>query len=205
MKKIFIFLVFVALIFSFSACSENISEDSNISSAVIKDTVNTTPLPLPNENTKFSFLSGSGAWRTDLTLNTDGTFTGHYLDSEMGIMGEDFPNGSAYISNFSGNFTDIEKINDYSYKMNLSNVKTEKKPHESWIEDGIKYIASEPYGIEKGTEFILYLPNTPISELSKEFLSWCHYEREQNTKPDSTLSCYGILNVETNYGFFYTE
>jgi hypothetical protein len=73
---------------------------------------------------------------------------------------------------------------------------------EEWIEDGIKYIASEPYGLEKGEDFVLYLPDVPISTVSAEFLTWWPYRYGQNENPRETLGCYGILNVTTGYGFF---
>ena len=65
-------------------------------------------LPLPEETAEFSFLSGAGAWRTVMTLNRDGTFTGWYLDSEMGEIGKGYPHGSAYTCTFSGKFKNIE-------------------------------------------------------------------------------------------------
>ena len=64
-------------------------------------------------------------------------------------------------------------------------------------------MASDPYGLEEGTEFILYLPDTPISEVPEEFLIWWPYLFEHDTDPFDTLSCYGILNVAMGYGFFY--
>jgi hypothetical protein len=99
-------------------------------------------------------------------------------------------------------FNNIEKINEYSYKMTLAEIATEKNTGEEWIEDEIRYIASDPYGIDGGTDFILYLPNTPITEVSEEFLSWWPYRYGQQSDPKETLSCYGILNVATQNGFF---
>ena len=167
------------------------------------NTVSKNLLPLPSETTEFSFLGGSGGWKTVIALKADGTFTGNYLDSEMGDIGAENPNGSAYICSFSGKFTNIEKTDNYSYKMKLENIKTEKETGEIWVEDGIKYIASEPYGLEKGTDFIFYLPDTPIDSLPENFLSWWPYRYPSSQNETlKTLSCYGILNVDTEYGFF---
>ena len=52
----------------------------------------------------FTFASGAGAWLTELMLEQDGSFAGQYHDSEMGDLGDDYPNGSCYISTFSGRF-----------------------------------------------------------------------------------------------------
>ena len=171
------------------------------------ETVKETVLPLAKENTEFSFLSGAGGWSTNMTLNKDGSFTGTYHDSEMGSVGEGYPNGSMYICDFSGKFGNFEKINDYSYKMTLTEIKTEKEAGEEWIEDEILYIASAPYGLtdssneKTATEFILYLPEAPVDQLAEDFLSWWPYRTDAKT----TLSCYGILNVATNDGFFTAE
>lgn len=171
------------------------------------ETVKETVLPLAEENTEFSFLSGAGGWSTEMTLNKDGSFTGTYHDSELGSTGEGYPNGSIYVCEFSGKFENFEKINEYSYKMTLTEIKTEKEAGEEWIEDEILYIASAPYGLtdssneKTATEFILYLPEAPVDQLAEDFLTWWPYRTDAKT----TLSCYGILNVATNDGFFTAE
>ena len=162
-------------------------------------------LPLPAETVQFSFLSGAGGWSTELQLNQDGTFTGFYHDSEMGDIGEDYPYGSIYVCSFAGEFVDFEKLSEYAYKMNLTNLTTENTTGEEWIEEEIRYVASDPYGMEEGTEFILYLPDTPVSEVPEDFLIWWPYYFEHSTDPFDTLSCYGILNVKMGYGFFYMQ
>ena len=230
MKK-FLYFFLVAILMFLSACNVHTSNDadtttkSTATNPIFTDdsensstettsetnTIKNNQLPLLKESTEFSFLSGAGAWRSIITLNRDGTFTGRYLDSEMGETGEGYPNGSAYVCDFSGKFVNIEKANDYSYNMTLSDVITEKAIDEEWIEDGIRYVASAPYGLidpinnKECTDFVFYLPNTPIDQVPEEFLTWWPYRYLQETDTKTTLSCYGILNVATNYGFFTTE
>ncbi len=160
------------------------------------------PDALPME---FVFSSGAGGWRTTLTLNPDGSFEGSYSDSEMGDSGEDYPNGSVYVCEFSGQFDDIHKVDDHTYSMTLGEVTTSKEKDEEWIEDGIRYIASDPYGLEDGKEFLLYTPETPVEGLSEEFLSWWPNRYTQSEAPLETLSCYGIYNQKMGYGFFTSE
>ena len=76
------------------------------------------------------------------------------------------------------------------------NIRKEK----SHIEDEVYYIASEPYGFEEGKDYLLYLPNAPVSKLSEEFLSWTSWMWDQ--PPTETLGCYGIYNCKKEYGFF---
>ena len=66
------------------------------------------------------FSSGVGGWGTSLTLERDGTFSGQFHDSDMGVIGEDYPNGTVYLCHFSGRFSDIEKLDEYRYSMKLS-------------------------------------------------------------------------------------
>lgn len=159
-------------------------------------------LPLAEETVEFLFMSGAGAWSTQLSLNRDGSFTGVFHDSEMGDRAEEYPNGSVYICNFSGVFTDIRQISEYAYAMTLTDLQTEHQEGEEWIEDEIRYIASGPYGLEGGTEFVLYLPDAPLDQMSEVFLFWWPHRYEQAENPRDTLDCFGILNVEMEHGFF---
>ena len=184
--------------------TQNITENTAFEAITdeIVTTEKTDVLPLNGDSMEFAFLSGAGAWRTMLTLNADGTFTGEYHDSEMGIYADDYPNGSAYVCSFSGKFSDFEKINDYSYSMKLESVITERPEGEEWIADGIRYISSIPYGINDSTEFMLYLPETPVDSVSEDFLAWWPFRYTQQSEPRDTLSCYGIRNIAQDYGFF---
>ena len=148
----------------------------------------------------FLFASGVGAWGTYVTLNADGTFQGHYQDANMGETGEGYPDGTLYFSSFSGKFENIMQINDYTYSLTLSEITIEDPIGEETIADDTLYIASEPYGMEDGTEYLLYLPETPVSGLSEEFLSWWPGRWDEDVK--STLSYYGLYNVKMGYGFF---
>ena len=144
-----------------------------------------------------------------MTLNRDGTFYGMYSDSEMGEVGEGYSYGSVYICDFSGKFENIQQIDAHSYKMTLAHVQTEKPVGEEWIEEEIRYVASEPFGLndpinnQECTDFIFYLPDTPIDQFSEDFLFWWPYQYSEDAK--TTLSCYGIQNVTADNGFFSAE
>ena len=86
-----------------------------------------------------------------------------------------------------------------SYSLTLAEVNSDYENGKVWVDDGMRYVSAEPYGVENGEEFILYLPETPTSELPEDFLSWWPYRGEN--QPD-TLNLYGLYNVETGYGFF---
>ena len=146
-----------------------------------------------------TFASGAGAWCTGLTLERDGSFAGAYHDSEMGAQGEGYPNGSCYISTFSGRFGRIRQVDDHTWAMSLEELTVQETPGEEWIEDGIRYIAAEAYGLEEGTEYLLYSPETPTEGLDEEFLTWWP---SWNVEDTGTLNCWGLLNQAMGYGFF---
>ena len=127
----------------------------------------------------------------------DGSFTGAFSDSEMGERDEnDYPNGTVYFCNFSGQFANIKKVNDYTYSMTLDSVVIDKEADR--IEDGIRYKEGEPSGMDSGTEIYFYTPDAPVSELPAGFLSWWQIRSADAT----TLGCYGIYNKSADAGFF---
>ena len=158
----------------------------------------TLPEDLPMD---LIFSSGVGAWSTALRLERDGTFSGEHHDSDMGVDGEDHPNGTIYICDFSGRFSELEKVDKYSYSLTLAEISSDYEVEKEWIEDGVRYVSSAPYGMEEGDEFILYLPDTPIDGLDEEFLSWwqCWVMYGEQT---GTLEMYGLYNIKMGYGFF---
>lgn len=150
---------------------------------------------------KFVFASGAGGWGTTLTLYPDGHFEGVYEDGEN-IAAPDYPRGTTYICEFSGQFSEMTRISEYAYSMQLAELTCETEVDKIWIEDGIRYIGSDAFGIDGGEEFILYLPYTSPEGLDEEFLSWWpdnYLWRDGSVK---TLASYAIQNVNTGQGFF---
>ena len=145
----------------------------------------------------YFFCSGAGAWMTELTLLPNGLFFGNFHDSDMGNDGATYPNGTQYFCDFSGQFSDWQPINGYSGALTLTALAPyEAKDH---IKDGIRYIASEPYGLENGTYFILYSPDTPMDVLSDDCLSWLYGSMSE--LPKARLGCYVIYDPVEGYAF----
>ncbi len=150
---------------------------------------------------EYIFCSGAGAWSTLITLSSDGSFIGDFGDSDMGDADEAYPNGTHYFRGFSGQFTDLQKINDYTYSMTLDTLTPwEAKDH---ILGGVRYIASDPYGFESGRSFLMYTPDSPIDALTESFLSWI--SGPLSVIPTNKLGCYAIYNQETGYAFFLID
>lgn len=147
----------------------------------------------------FYFSSGAGGWGTELYLNEDGSFTGYYHDSELGSIGENYPNGTVYVCNFTGRFGAAERLDMYTYGLKLEELTWEKPTGEQWIEDGVLYIASAPYGLTDSEDFVIYLPNTPTYLLSEDQLFWWPGRFGEEL---TTLNGYGLYNLYDQSGFF---
>lgn len=161
-------------------------------------------LQFPEEPIDFLFASGAGGWGTELTLNPDGSFTGSYSDSDMGSNTPEYPNGTRYVCEFKGQFSDIRQISDYAWSMKLSGLSTEKEKDVTWIEDGIRYVAADPYGVAGGEEFILYAPEAPADELTADCRSWWPDAYLWIRGEQEELNAWGLCNINMGEGFFTT-
>ena len=152
------------------------------------------------------FSSGAGAWRTFLTLNADGTFTGAYSDSDMGDADEAYPNGTFYFCSFSGQFEVPAPTGTYATPLHLVGLTCNDDVPEEEIRDGIRRIHAGPHGFysyETGAQaetVVFYTPDTPVAELSEEMLSWWPGRFEEET-PD-TLGCYALWIPDAGTAFF---
>lgn len=155
------------------------------------------------EKYEFVFSSGVGAWATCLTVSEDGSFEGEYFDADMGDTGEGYPNGVMYRCNFSGKFTQPVQVNEYTYTMQIEELQLEQTPGTEKIQDGVRYIYSEPYGVSGAGEILLYLPGASIEELPEGFTSWI--SMTTGDFEASELTSYGLYNVETESGFLSYE
>lgn len=146
---------------------------------------------------QYIFCSGAGGWATYLTLLADGSFFGSFSDEDMGDNGPTYPNGTQYFCDFSGRFTNLIRLNDFSYAITLDTLTV--VPAKDHIQDGVRYAASGPYGLENSTAFVLYTPDTPMNSLSEEFISWiCG---PLSAMPKDRLGCYAIYNEGNQSAF----
>ncbi len=148
---------------------------------------------------EYIFSSGAGAWGTYLTVNPDGSFDGLFSDSDMGDTGDGYPNGTVYWCEFNGAFTGLEKVDEYTYKAKVSSMNYVNEVNTEKIEDEIKYIYTEPYGMTGSGEFEFYMQGKPIARLSSECLDWT-FLRWGPIYP-TTLPYRMVYNVSEQSGF----
>ncbi len=154
----------------------------------------------------FSFLSGAGGWSTELYLNGDGSFAGDYHDSDMGDIGEGYPNGTVYHCNFTGKFVQPEKLDEFTYSITLEEL-TYDTPEVESIEDGVRFITAGPYGLENVGELRFYFPGYPIKNIPENDRFWllsAGYTLDELEEKELPDNIYLIHNVDEGQLFFGT-
>ena len=151
---------------------------------------------------EWTFASGVGAWSTELRMEPDGSFSGEYHDSEMGETGEGYPDGTIYGCSFTGKLSLAGQVDEYSWKIRVDSLSPDEGQVEEAIEDGIRYVTTNPYGLSAGDEMMLYCPGTPVSALSEEQLFWAHV-LDQETPPEA-LETWLLTSRNNESGFVGT-
>lgn len=105
---------------------------------------------------------------------------------------------------FEGHFTDIQQISDYAWSMKLGALTTERIPEETWIADGVRYIAAEAAGVAGGEEFILLAPGTPADEIPTECRDWWPDAYLWRSGEVEQLEGWGLCNLNEGTAFFTT-
>ncbi|MBD5478686.1 MAG: DUF1311 domain-containing protein [Lachnospiraceae bacterium] len=135
--------------------------------------------------------------RTTVVIHADGSFQGEYSDVDTEGMGEDFQE-TEYRCDFSGQFTQPVKVNDYTYSVQIEEMNYKKEEGKEEIKEGVRYIYSDAYGLADTENILIYLSGAPLEELPEEYRSWTGY---YDSATDEFLPCYGLYNKERRYGF----
>ena len=161
---------------------------------------------------EFYFSSGAGGWGTTLYINTDGRFFGVYHDSEMGLTGPGYPNGSRYYCPFYGKFTIPGQIEPgatgvritmrelfYHEPMEYRYGEEVENPE---ILNGVNLIFAEPYGLNGEESFLVYFPEQLRNETSEEFRLWVRYTDGDTVRyNESQLGFFALCSEQNQYGF----
>lgn len=152
------------------------------------------------DNTTFTYSSGAGGWYSSFEITKDGSFEGIYYDSDMGDTGDEYPNGTVYESIFSGRLSDLQKVNDYTYKASLGTIEYAATPGTEAVNDGIRYEYTTAAGLVDTDELLIYMKGAPISELPESYRIWAGYH-DLSSLTETELPGYGIYNESADAGF----
>ncbi len=96
---------------------------------------------------EWSFSSGAGGWSTELSILADGSFSGVFHDSEMGEIGEGYPDGTIYGCSFNGQMTMVKRVDENTWKIRIDTLALDEGQVPEAIEDGIRYVTTDVYGL----------------------------------------------------------
>lgn len=95
-----------------------------------------------------------------INLEPDGNFTCTQTFLDWGDNGDNYPNGTCYISEFQGKFTDLTQIDELTYQMSLEYVQQVGRVGDEYIENSIRYIVERNTRLEEARECYIFLPGT---------------------------------------------
>ena len=140
----------------------------------------------------FTFCSGAGAWFTELTVGEDGSFTGSFHDSNLGEADEElYPSGTVYGCTFSGRFEQVGS------SLRVAELEPDEGQVPEAIEDGVRYVTTQPYGLTIGAIFGVYAPGAAADSMCDEARVWFHLMGEDAT----ALTGYGLYDAANEVGF----
>ena len=84
--------------------------------------------------------------------------------------------------------------------MQIAEINYGEEPGTEEIKDFMLYCYSDAYGREGAQEILIYLPGTPLSELSEEFRNWIGYFDLAEAEDDK-LPFYALNVKPDEYGF----
>ena len=103
----------------------------------------------------FVFSSGVGAWATSMTLEQDGHFRGR-ITTLIWVSVTKIIRTERFISAiFSGRFSDIQKVDEYSYSLTLAELDSDYEAGKEWIENGTKYILRSRWHGGRGRIYLI--------------------------------------------------
>ena len=157
------------------------------------------PLFASFEGMEWYFSSGVGAWATEMRILADGSFSGEFHDSEMGENADAYPEGTIYLCSFTGTMSLVAQTGENTWKVRIDTLVPDASQAAESIDDGIRYVKAEPYGLSAGDEMTLYRPGTPVSEIPEEMLIWTHAMDLEN-RPDA-LERWFLSSEKNESGF----
>ena len=135
---------------------------------------------------------------TSFTVDRDGNIEGKYDEY-------DFDNGVTTINEFTGRFTDVKKLDEYSYSLTMSELELKYTPDTEGYEtlsNGYEAyrIYITPYGLEDSSavHYILYVPGTPVSKLDDRILENMNEYHVESLKEQDVLEEYILFNTEAD-------
>ena len=142
----------------------------------------------------YSFTTGAGGVTTQITLKSDGTFTGQYQN-----FAEE-PNADPIY--FYGVFSDLTMLDSHSFTAKLKEFDFEDESKAAMNEYEKESIVSM-HGFQTGNEFCIYLPGQEIATLPEKAAYWWQIIQGGFISNDSGKLPFFVIYCEKAGGGFY--
>lgn len=219
MKKIMLVVLCVLLVITTVACGGKTENKTDIAVDTAGNIVGETTTDTVSENTleEFQDLVGEfelpfedsldfylgtedGTFANSITVKQDGSFYGSYYDLDKTLIGENYQNGTYYWNEYWGEFSDILWLDEFTFSMKMSSLATE---HDEGIDrledDSFKSVTTlDMKGIAKETEYILFMPNTPLHMIGEDILALLN----RDLSNQDSLGIYVLYNPEQQIAFW---
>lgn len=148
----------------------------------------------------FVFSSGAGAWSTMLEIQEDGSFSGQYSDSDAGSYSDAYPNGTQYLCDFTGQFSQPAAISENMFSIKVEELTFANPPGTEEIMNDVRILYSECNGLAKGDEILIAVPGTPLTDIPEEYQSWLSLYEVSQEEP-AILPYFALLNKTQQIAF----
>ena len=118
------------------------------------------------------YLSALTSWETTVYFDPeDNSFEGTYESAILNLDGDGY---DMLQCAFNGQIDGFTRINEYSFHTHVTSLETEKfdKKTDRYMDLPAEVSYSDPYGFTDPDELILFLPNTPVTEIPEEAIEW---------------------------------
>lgn len=148
---------------------------------------------------EYQLSSQGGVWSTTIVINSDGTFSGEYYDYDALATGENYPYGTLYESSFTGEFSGMKKVDEYTYYLYIKDINYQQEVGAEEIIDQVLHIRTEAYGLTGVERLIVYIPGTPADSLPENVRIQCN--ESMLNRDGSMLQVYVLYNEELGVMF----
>jgi len=152
----------------------------------------------------YIFSSDSEKWRTEISLSDDGSFEGVYQDSGYDTDENGFAVPVTIYCGFRGKFGKVKKVDDLTYNITLKELNTtdEITPKSEYI---MKY-TDQPYGLEDGYYYTIYLKGTEFDSLPEECQRWLDWSNNWEGGITPSVLPFDVLyNTSAEFAFCGTN
>lgn len=149
----------------------------------------------------YTFASGVGGWATYLVIDENGRFEGSYHDSEMGA-GDDEYDATMYVSNFSGQLSDVKKISDLEYTAYVESIEYQDSIGAQEIKDRVLYVYTGANGVDYGSTLHFYMKGSDTQDINEHLIEWLAMPLAWGSDVPKTLPFNAFYNEADDAGFF---